>query len=201
MNFNQSGRSMIEMLGVLAIIAVLSVGGIAGYSKAMQQWKLNKWKAQITDIIFALKDVYKNEKNFGSNGANLLPFLKEIGAVPQGMLDENDKDLFGNILSINIRADRLADGSILQRFAAYFSTQPSATAEQNCRELYSFTQTDPDVHTVVNWANGYRTCGKYVEDTYKQVLPCYEYNMQEVAEKCKVCKEHSCTLILLYRNN
>ena len=109
--------------------------------------------------------------------------------------------LFGNILSINIRADRLADGSILQRFAAYFSTQPSATAEQNCRELYSFTQTDPDVHTVVNWANGYRTCGKYVEDAYKQVLPCYEYNMQEVAEKCKVCKEHSCTLILLYRNN
>ncbi|MBR2136742.1 MAG: prepilin-type N-terminal cleavage/methylation domain-containing protein [Alphaproteobacteria bacterium] len=31
---NQSGRSMIEMLGVLAIIGVLSVGGIAGYSKA-----------------------------------------------------------------------------------------------------------------------------------------------------------------------
>ena len=28
---NQSGRSMIEMLGVLAIIGVLSVGGIAGY--------------------------------------------------------------------------------------------------------------------------------------------------------------------------
>ncbi len=50
MNFNQSGRSMIEMLGVLAIIAVLTVGGIAGYSKAMQQWKMDKWKAQITDI-------------------------------------------------------------------------------------------------------------------------------------------------------
>lgn len=67
MNFNQSGRSMIEMLGVLAIIAVLSVGGIAGYSKAMQQWKLNKWKAQITDIIFALKDVYKNEGSIMNN--------------------------------------------------------------------------------------------------------------------------------------
>ncbi|MDO4161724.1 MAG: hypothetical protein Q4D80_01805 [Pseudomonadota bacterium] len=201
MNFNQSGRSMIEMLGVLAIIAVLSVGGIAGYSKAMQQWKLNKWKAQITDIIFALKDVYKNEKNFGSNGINLLPFLKGIGVVPQGMLDENNKDLFGNTVSINIRADGLADGSILQRFAVYFSTRPSVTAEQNCRELYSFAQTDPDVHAVVNWANGYRTCGKYVEDAYKQVMPCHEYNMQEVAKKCKVCQERSCTLILLYRNN
>lgn len=36
MKNNQIGRSMIEMLGVLAIIAVLSVGGIAGYSKAME---------------------------------------------------------------------------------------------------------------------------------------------------------------------
>ena len=32
MKINESGRSMIEMLGVLAIIGVLSVGGIAGYS-------------------------------------------------------------------------------------------------------------------------------------------------------------------------
>ena len=39
---NQCGRSMIEMLGVLAIIAILSVGGIAGYSKAMEKWKVNK---------------------------------------------------------------------------------------------------------------------------------------------------------------
>ena len=28
---NESGRSMVEMLGVLAIIGVLSVGGISGY--------------------------------------------------------------------------------------------------------------------------------------------------------------------------
>lgn len=38
---NESGRSMIEMLGVLAIIGVLSVGGIAGYRAAMTQHKLN----------------------------------------------------------------------------------------------------------------------------------------------------------------
>ena len=29
---SQSGRSMVEMLGVLAIIGVLSIGGIAGYT-------------------------------------------------------------------------------------------------------------------------------------------------------------------------
>lgn len=38
----QSGRSMVEMLGVLVIIGVLSVGAIAGYSKAMMKYKLNR---------------------------------------------------------------------------------------------------------------------------------------------------------------
>ena len=38
---SQSGRSMIEMLGVLAIVGILSAGGIAGYSMAMEQYKSN----------------------------------------------------------------------------------------------------------------------------------------------------------------
>ena len=38
---NESGRSMVEMLGVLAIIGVLSVGGIAGYSMAMKKYRVN----------------------------------------------------------------------------------------------------------------------------------------------------------------
>ena len=39
---NESGRSMIEMLGVLAIIGVLSVGGIAGYTVAMNSHYANQ---------------------------------------------------------------------------------------------------------------------------------------------------------------
>ncbi len=38
----ESGRSMVEMLGVLAIIGVLSVGGIAGYTMAMNKYKANE---------------------------------------------------------------------------------------------------------------------------------------------------------------
>ena len=45
-----TGRSMVEMLGVLAIIGVLSVGAIAGYSKAMMKYKLNK--QAVTSILF-----------------------------------------------------------------------------------------------------------------------------------------------------
>ncbi len=38
----ESGRSMVEMLGVLAIIGVLSIGGIAGYTIAMNRYRANE---------------------------------------------------------------------------------------------------------------------------------------------------------------
>lgn len=41
-NVNESGRSMVEMLGVLAIIGVLSIGGIAGYTMAMNKYRANE---------------------------------------------------------------------------------------------------------------------------------------------------------------
>ncbi len=41
-NLNESGRSMVEMLGVLAIIGVLSVMGIAGYKAAMTRHRANE---------------------------------------------------------------------------------------------------------------------------------------------------------------
>lgn len=39
---NESGRSMVEMLGVLAIIGVLSVIGVYGYRQAMTRLKANE---------------------------------------------------------------------------------------------------------------------------------------------------------------
>ena len=65
-NNNQSGRSMIEMLGVLAIIGVLSVGGIAGYSKAMMKFKINKTIDQISQIAQNVRVLYARQKNYGN---------------------------------------------------------------------------------------------------------------------------------------
>ncbi len=47
---SESGRSMVEMLGVLAIIGVLSVGGIAGYNKAMSMYQTAK-ALQLLDMF------------------------------------------------------------------------------------------------------------------------------------------------------
>ena len=58
------GRSMIEMLGVLAIIGVLSVGGIAGYSKAMHRYRVNKTIDQITYMAGAIRTFFAPQKSY-----------------------------------------------------------------------------------------------------------------------------------------
>lgn len=60
----QSGRSMVEMLGVLAIIGVLSVGGIAGYSKAMTKFKISKSMDQISTLVANIRTLYSGQRNY-----------------------------------------------------------------------------------------------------------------------------------------
>lgn len=60
----QSGRSMVEMLGVLAIIGVLSVGGISGYSKAMAKFKLTKAQDQLTMLLMNIRTTYATAPSY-----------------------------------------------------------------------------------------------------------------------------------------
>ena len=61
---NQSGRSMIEMLGVLAIVGVLSVAGIAGYSKAMAKYKTNKLIDQVSTVAANVRTTFAGQGNY-----------------------------------------------------------------------------------------------------------------------------------------
>ena len=51
MYVSQSGRSMVEMLGVLAIIGILTVGGMAGYKTAMKRLRANNILELISSSI------------------------------------------------------------------------------------------------------------------------------------------------------
>ena len=92
----QLGRSMIEMLGVLAIIGVLSIAGIAGYTKAMQKWRINKATQQIATVVANIKTLFINEKSYDElglyeqNGQKLLA----LGIISPDML--SDKPIIGN---------------------------------------------------------------------------------------------------------
>ena len=53
----QTGRSMIEMLGVLAIIGVLSIGGILGFVEMYIVFGVFTFISSITDISFIIDAV------------------------------------------------------------------------------------------------------------------------------------------------
>jgi type II secretory pathway pseudopilin PulG len=75
----QSGRSMIEMLGVLAIIGVLSVGGIAGYTKAMETYKINRLIGQYNEVLYGILE--KGSAAWAPNGKNYAPTKSELEAL------------------------------------------------------------------------------------------------------------------------
>ena len=97
-----AGRSMVEMLGVLAIIGVLSVGAIAGYSKAMMKYKLNKQAEQLSTLINAgLR--YSGQWNL-SESVSLIPYLIKLNEVPNEMIKSQGQvtiyDVFNTALQM-----------------------------------------------------------------------------------------------------
>ena len=138
MKQNQFGRSMIEMLGVLAIVGVLSVGGIAGYSKAMEKFKVNKLVEEYTNLMFGLMEHMDNfsplrvegeyqERYYLAEtiqGLNLVPAGWRKYGSGQGFIDSSGNMIYtyvrGNMITFDLQLGAI-DGSgsynIIQSFS------------------------------------------------------------------------------------
>ena len=99
------GRSMVEMLGVLAIIGVLSVGAIAGYSKAMLKYKLNR-QAESFNLFLnnAIQIKPELERAFTGSQINADIFYK-LNLIPDGMTYDSQNvtiyDIFNTPMNIS----------------------------------------------------------------------------------------------------
>jgi len=143
----QSGRSMIEMLGVLAIIGVLSVGGIAGYSKAIQKYRINKTIEQISLIAGNVRAFFAPQRSytglhcgyciwtydtpFSCSYPDSCDIVKKAKLIPDEMLTlENGKitaitNAFGGVLE-------------LEGVDSYFTITIDQLSEEACIELGSY---------------------------------------------------------------
>ena len=98
----QGGKSMIEMLGVLAIVGVLSVGGIAGYSKAMEKFKVDKAIGEYSQLIIGLMEHKNSLSKLAANqdyGTDLADFVEAANLVPQSWKKVDSlgfNDAYGN---------------------------------------------------------------------------------------------------------
>ena len=109
---NYFGRSMIEMLGVLAIIGVLSVGGIAGYSKAMEKWKVTKAIDEYSHLTFGLLehlDDIKRNSTGGEQMDNITELAQSLNLIPNSWTRLNNsqfEDAYGNTVQLYVRDDK-----------------------------------------------------------------------------------------------
>ena len=100
---NESGRSMVEMLGVLAIVGVLSAAALSGYSKAMMKYRSNKQLEQYNQLVTAIVKYHsKFEKTEAPAFAH--QYLIALNEIPAEMIRKNDQysiwDIFQNYLQV-----------------------------------------------------------------------------------------------------
>lgn len=163
----ENGRSMIEMLGVLAIIGVLSVGGIAGYSKAMEKFKLNKAVENYSMLIYGVLehlDEFKKMQNVDIDTLTALNILPANWIHNTNLIDD-----FNNSLNLFIRPLGNASGEnnefILDIYLGGTSqSENSVTISQNfsekmCIEL--FQNVFLPLHAIAVHAEVYRSSGNY----------------------------------------
>ncbi len=137
----QTGRSMIEMLGVLAIIGVLSVGGIAGYSKAMERYRVNETVNQISHIVQNTRDLFRTQPDlYGGLSFEYKVYMSDTShpnrildskakIFPTSLVKNDYKNLFGGEITF------FADGRFTKNDGKAFDLQFHGIPQEACIEL------------------------------------------------------------------
>ena len=63
---NESGRSMVEMLGVLAIMGVIMYGAVAGINFGIDMYKINATYNEIEELSQSIIDLFSWSDNYGT---------------------------------------------------------------------------------------------------------------------------------------
>ena len=200
---SENGRSMVEMIGVLAIIGVLSVGAIAGYSKAMTKYKLNKQAEQISWLLNAM---YRYKDLLGQNQPweSFVPYLKKLGEIPQEMIKDNSiylYDSFGMEYSIfangcspmcdytNLRIDMSDDYKNFDICNNILETSKAFAEQLNIITIY-----ESESDTNLGWIAGNVRCGN--ENNNKCLKNLTKNNIYDI---CRLCTDKGCSFNIQYK--
>ena len=196
-----TGRSMVEMLGVLAIIGVLSVGAIAGYSKAMMKYKLNKQTEQIGSILDYVNMHFDDLKRSKTDTVgNLIPLFKKLGVIPQEMIRKNRNDAIFDVFGTTIVLANYFDDNYTFEFLIYLNkgqkescmnlfTIAKAKKEQLYRTKFETYKGEENTSPHMIYGNGRCRAG----------LKCLkDLTIAEMEDFCNVCEDKD-TCVFYYQ--
>ncbi len=203
---NSFGRSMIEMLGVLAIIAVLSVGGIAGYSKAMEKFKVNKLINEYSMLIFGLSEHEEEIKKL-TQKTNLYSVASSLNIIPESWKNGTD-DLGNNVAIFYTPRDGMEPRIVIDMYLGGIATNADGSkstqgfSHQLCFELLQNIAYPLHESLYLLWI--YRT-GKEQNSTYMGDAYCggarkciKDLTVTEMDRLCKTCDKsnEACSVTL-----
>ena len=180
----ESGRSMVEMLGVLAVMGIISIGGLYGYTYAMKRHRANellneanKRAVMVASQLMTGKDPedvnideFPTKTPYGTFNAKIEPEGTDKSKMTINDLDEETCNLLKN----------LAGGSI--RRVSCEETGSSFTAEMffnndlSTEERASDFTTPETCKSPYKWCSGSETCTSDESCTCSGIKPV-----------CKVC--------------
>ena len=197
------GRSMIEMLGVLAIIGVLSVGGIAGYSKAMEKFKLNKIIDEYTFLINGILEHIDNLKKTSAENTSLTTEVSDMNLFPptwelhrNSNIGPRYRDSFGNVIDIY---HGNADDIVFEIYLTSLNKQSSYSTAICTSLIQNFVQPmHYNLHFFWFWVSG-GASSYYYGDNYaasKRKL-IKDLTVVEIQQICQTCRpSQSCSIYL-----
>ena len=183
-----SGRSMVEMLGVLAIIGILSAGALTGYSKAMFRHKVNQTIDIFQGVLQSFSEVeqkgWGKGIEIGSGGNGAAEDMIAYGIYPECQkIEEESGDTFcqlpiGRLYMAFL--DSINLGAVSGEFTLFFNDSNSCIA---------FSSIDWVNAVPVEWwnPNGYLMIGSKViyapNRTFSESVTNVE--MADIIEGCR----------------
>lgn len=201
---SQSGRSMVEMLGVLAIIGVLSVGAINGYSKAMTKYKLNKFAEGLNSLLnYALQYM----PQFDSGAKDYTEIIYKLNLLPDGMtydavqkriydIFDNEIMLYRNIEKDNTETNVLSISANTSDMSRQICRQVLTVAKENAFALHSVAIKDDAVEggdfSTRLWGDDFCSSGRKC---------LYNMGFTDTEETCNYCddEEKSCRIMIMWK--
>ncbi len=203
----EKGRSMVEMLGVLAIIGVLSVGAIAGYSKAMMKYKLNKhaesFNLLLNNAIYIKPQL---ERAFIGTRFDTELFAK-LNLIPDGMHIQGNAiyDIFNTGYSISYYTHPTNGNIDYVIYVGFDRTNNKLTRQSSeiCRNIVTVAKENAANLYMLSLRSGqndgtYSAQVFYGNDLCSPGRNClYNVNLQQIDDFCNSCEsENYCSMAI-----
>ena len=201
----QSGRSMVEMLGVLAIIGILSVGAIAGYSKAMMKYKLNQHAEAVNMLINNALQIKDKLAHGSDRNTAYGDIFKKLNLLPDGIEYIANNYLQDKWFKNNIY---VYHDDVYNFGAIRFTFQPSSEGAEICRNIVIaakentanlwriVTYIDTDDGSMDNSPQGTLYGDAYCTNG---VNCLHDLSLNKIGNLCNTCDGTRCLLFIIWK--